>query len=121
MIAGPCVRRACIISPTPRMNLKPLDQESGAKNGLKGAKALSNRAWRSGRAGAKVTLRAALIGAGRIAAEHLACLREMPGVEIAAICDRSKILAEVAASRFGAGAWYNDHRRMLNEVQPHVV
>jgi predicted dehydrogenase len=68
-----------------------------------------------------VTLRAALIGAGRIAGEHLACLREMPGVEIAAVCDRSKILAEVAASRFRAGAWYDDHRHMLSEVQPHVV
>jgi predicted dehydrogenase len=68
-----------------------------------------------------VTLRAALIGAGRIGAEHLACLREMPGVEIAAVCDRSKILAEVAASRFGAEAWYDDHRRMLNEVHPQVV
>jgi predicted dehydrogenase len=68
-----------------------------------------------------VTLRAAVIGAGRIAAEHLACLREMPGVEIAAICDRSQIIAEIAASRFGAAAWYDDHRRMLDEVQPHVV
>src|SRR5215831_8210555 len=76
---------------------------------------------RSERAGAKVTLRAALIGAGKIAAEHLACLREMPGVEIAAVCDRSKILAEVAASRFGAGGWYDDHRHMLSEVQPDVV
>jgi predicted dehydrogenase len=68
-----------------------------------------------------VTIRAALIGAGRIATEHLACLRAMPGVEIAAVCDRSKILAEVAASRFGAGAWYDDHQRMLNEVHPNVV
>jgi predicted dehydrogenase len=95
--------------------------KKAAQNGLKGAKAISNPAWRSEGASAKVPLRAALIGAGKIAAEHLACLREMRGVEIAAICDRSEILAEVAASRFGAGAWYDDHRRMLNEVQPHVV
>jgi predicted dehydrogenase len=45
----------------------------------------------------------------------------MPGVEIVAVCDRSKILAEVAASRFGARAWYDDHRRMLKELHPHVV
>jgi predicted dehydrogenase len=71
--------------------------------------------------GARVTLRAALIGAGRIATEHLACLREMPGVEIAAVCDRTQILAEVAANRFGAKAWYGDHRRMLHETRPDVV
>jgi predicted dehydrogenase len=82
---------------------------------------LSNRAWQTAPRWRDMTFRSALIGAGRIAVEHLACLREIPGVEIAAICDRSKILAEVAASRFGARAWYDDHRRMLNEVQPHVV
>jgi predicted dehydrogenase len=68
-----------------------------------------------------VTLRSALIGAGRIATQHLACLREMPAVEIAAICDCNEILAEVAADRFGAKAWYCDHRRMLDEVRPDIV
>ena len=66
-------------------------------------------------------MRAALIGAGRIATQHLMCLREIEGVEIAAICDRTEVLAEVAASRFGAKAWYGDHRRMLEEVRPDVV
>lgn len=68
-----------------------------------------------------MTLRSALIGAGRIATQHLACLREMPAVEIAAICDCNEILAEVAADRFGAKAWYSDHRRMLDEVRPDIV
>jgi predicted dehydrogenase len=66
-------------------------------------------------------LRAALIGTGRIASQHLACLRKLPGVELAAVADRSPVLAEVAADRFGATAWYDDHRRMLEEVRPDVV
>ena len=32
-------------------------------------------------------MRAALIGAGAIARQHLACLRELPGVEVVAVCD----------------------------------
>src|SRR5262249_31982212 len=35
-------------------------------------------------------LRAALIGAGEIALQHLACLRTIPGVTLAGVCDRSR-------------------------------
>ena len=46
-------------------------------------------------------MKAALIGAGQIARQHLACLRELPGVEVAAVCDLSPAMAESAAERFG--------------------
>ena len=34
-------------------------------------------------------MKAALIGAGHIARQHLACLRELPGVEVVGVCDLS--------------------------------
>ena len=66
-------------------------------------------------------MRAALIGAGHIARQHLACLRELPGVEIAGVCDLSRAMAESAAERFGAPAWFTDARTMLEAVRPEVV
>jgi predicted dehydrogenase len=66
-------------------------------------------------------MKAALIGAGQIARQHLACLKEMPGVELAAVCDLSRSMAESAAERFGVGSWHVDHREMLETVRPDVV
>lgn len=66
-------------------------------------------------------LRAALIGAGEIALQHLACLQALPTVTLAGVCDRSRGLAESAAERFGAGAWFTDHRAMFDEIRPDVV
>jgi predicted dehydrogenase len=66
-------------------------------------------------------MRAALVGAGQIARQHLACLSSLPGVEIAATCDLSPAVAECAAERYGARAWFTDHRAMLEAVRPDVV
>jgi predicted dehydrogenase len=66
-------------------------------------------------------IKASLIGAGQIARQHLSCLRELPGVEVAGVCDLSPAMAESAAERFGIPAWYTDFRRMLDEVRPDVV
>jgi predicted dehydrogenase len=66
-------------------------------------------------------VRTALIGAGQIARHHLACLRTLPGVELAAICDLSPAAAEAAAERYGARAWFTDHRAMLETARPDVV
>jgi predicted dehydrogenase len=66
-------------------------------------------------------MKAALIGAGHIARQHLACLRELPGVDLAGVCDLSRAMAESAAERYGVGGWYTDHRAMLEEVRPDVV
>src|SRR5438132_5985401 len=66
-------------------------------------------------------MKAVLIGAGQIARQHLACLRELTGVEIAAVCDLSPAAAQCAAERFGVARWYTDHRAMLAEVRPDVV
>ena len=66
-------------------------------------------------------LKAAIIGAGHIARQHLACLRELPGVRVAGVCDLSRAMAESAADRFGVDRWYTDHRKMLDEAKPDVV
>jgi predicted dehydrogenase len=66
-------------------------------------------------------VKAALIGAGQIARQHLACLKALPGVELAAICDLSPATAEAAAERYGIRAWFTDHRAMLEKAQPDVV
>src|SRR5437762_3042258 len=66
-------------------------------------------------------LRAALIGAGEIALQHLACLRTLPKVALVGICDRSPTLAECAAERFGVEAWFTDARAMLEALRPDVV
>ncbi|HSQ66379.1 MAG TPA: Gfo/Idh/MocA family oxidoreductase [Polyangiaceae bacterium] len=66
-------------------------------------------------------MRAALIGAGQIAKQHLGCLKSMNGVDLAGVCDLSAATAEAAAERHGVGAWFTDHRVMLEKVRPDVV
>jgi predicted dehydrogenase len=66
-------------------------------------------------------MKAALIGAGQIAHQHLACLSSSPGIALAGVCDLSRALAESAAEQYGAGAWFTDHRAMLREARPDVV
>src|SRR3954471_1934834 len=66
-------------------------------------------------------LRAAVVGAGTVAKQHLACLGQLSGVEVAAVCDLSPAIAESAAGRFGIAAWFTDHRAMLAELSPDVV
>jgi len=66
-------------------------------------------------------IQSAVIGAGLIAQQHLACVSKLPGVRLAGVCDLSRALAESAAERFGAGAWFTDHQRMLAEMQLDIV
>src|SRR5438067_1801103 len=62
-----------------------------------------------------------IIGTGHIARQHLACLRELPGVQVAAVCDLSRAMAESAAERFGVPRWFTDSRAMLEQTKPDVV
>jgi predicted dehydrogenase len=66
-------------------------------------------------------MKAAVIGTGRIARQHLDCLRELPDVEIAAVCDLSPAVAEATAERYQASAWYTDTAIMFDEMQPDIV
>ncbi len=66
-------------------------------------------------------LRSAVIGAGRIADEHLRFLSGAPGVDLVAVCDRSPALARFAADRFGVTAPFVDAADMFEAVRPDVV
>jgi predicted dehydrogenase len=66
-------------------------------------------------------MKAALIGAGQIARQHLACLKELPGVEVVGVCDLSRAMAESAAERFGVPNWFVDSRALLEQARPDVV
>lgn len=66
-------------------------------------------------------MRVALIGAGQIARQHLSCLKTLPGVEIAGVCDLSPAVAESIAERYGVPAWFTNHAAMLEDVKPDVV
>ena len=66
-------------------------------------------------------MKAVLIGAGQIARLHLACLQEIEGVEVRAVCDLSPAAAECAAERFGIPRWYTDSQEMLAVERPDVV
>lgn len=65
--------------------------------------------------------RAAVVGTGFIAREHLGCLRQLANVEVVGICDLSAAVAEATADRIGGTRWFTDHRRMLSSLQPQVV
>ncbi|MCC6697214.1 MAG: Gfo/Idh/MocA family oxidoreductase [Candidatus Hydrogenedentes bacterium] len=59
------------------------------------------------------TLRAAVIGAGQISAEHLRFLKRSTAAHLAAVCDLSESLARFSATRYGADKSYTDHEEML--------
>jgi len=66
-------------------------------------------------------MRAALIGTGQIAQQHLGCVSALSGVTLAGVCDLSRTLAEATAERYGVSAWFTDHREMLDKARPDVV
>lgn len=66
-------------------------------------------------------LRAAVIGCGAIAHEHLGYLGSSPRVDLAAVCDASEATASFMSGRFHARGWSVDAASMLAEVKPEVV
>lgn len=66
-------------------------------------------------------VRTAVVGAGRIAREHLRALIECKLADVVGIRDLSRATAACAAERYGIPNWYKDYERMLHEVRPDVV
>lgn len=66
-------------------------------------------------------LRAAVIGCGAIAYEHLPWLAATPQARLVALCDQSPALAQAARDHFGAGSIHVDAAAMLAEVKPDIV
>lgn len=65
--------------------------------------------------------RAAVVGCGTIAYEHLSFLARSPRCRPVAVCDRSAALAAAAAERFGAEATFTEVGTMLSAARPDVV
>jgi predicted dehydrogenase len=63
----------------------------------------------------------ALVGAGKIAEQHLLALQEVEGVRLAGVCDLSPALAEYTARSHGVEAWFTDYHAMLDACRPDVV
>ncbi|MBA3429373.1 MAG: Gfo/Idh/MocA family oxidoreductase, partial [Actinobacteria bacterium] len=63
-------------------------------------------------------MRAAIVGAGWIAAEHAATLDRLDGVELAAVCDIDESRARELA---GSAAVYTDWRKLLERESPDAV
>ena len=66
---------------------------------------------------AQARLRAAVIGCGFFAQNHLNAWREIPEVELVAVCDRDPDRAEAARERFQVGRAYTDPEIMLSTEQ----
>lgn len=65
--------------------------------------------------------RAALIGAGYTARQHLDCLRTLPSVQVVGICDLSPVMAEATAEEFAVPRWFTESDELLRELRPDVV
>jgi predicted dehydrogenase len=66
-------------------------------------------------------LRAAVVGAGVISAEHLSFLARSDRARLVAVCDRSPVSARYSAERYGADSWHVDVDALLAETRPEVV
>ena len=67
------------------------------------------------------SVRVGLVGCGRISAYHLAALKQLPGIEIVAVCDLDERVARQTASRHGIPRCYSDMESMMRESRPEVV
>lgn len=67
------------------------------------------------------TFRTAVVGCGEIAQTHVQYLKEMPQVDVVAVCDLAKDRAEDLARTFQIAGCFTDLDEMMNQVHPDVV
>ena len=65
-------------------------------------------------------MKAAVVGANRIALEHLHALKTLGPLEVF-VCDQSAAAAEYAAERFDLAGWYVDFQEMMHRARPEVA
>ena len=66
-------------------------------------------------------MKVAIIGCGKIADEHAAAVRSIPGCEVCGVCDNEELMAGQLAERLGIKACFTDAGRLLDVTQPDVV
>jgi predicted dehydrogenase len=68
-----------------------------------------------------MSLRAAIVGCGKIADAHVEEIRKISSVQLCAVCDLEPIMAEQLAVRCGVPRWYSDVAKLLDEEKPDVI
>lgn len=69
-----------------------------------------------------MTLRAAIVGCGKIADGHVEEIQKLvPKAEVVGVCDRELVMAKQLAVRYGVQGVYDDYAKMLAETKPDVV
>ena len=66
-------------------------------------------------------LRAAIIGCGKIADQHVLAMQRIPNSKLVAVCDRELLMAKQLAERFGLNSSFSDARELLEVCRPDVV
>lgn len=66
-------------------------------------------------------IRAAIVGCGKIADQHVQAIRRIPTSAVVAVCDREPMMAAQLAQRFGIEGHYSDLGQLLRTVNPDVV
>ena len=66
-------------------------------------------------------IRVSLVGCGKIADQHVAALRRIPGAEIVSVCDRELLMAQQLGERFRIAQCHSDVAEMLQATSPDVV
>ncbi len=66
-------------------------------------------------------MKTAIIGTGKMARQHLACLRSLPGVQVVGVCDIAPGIAEKFARENQIAASFTDHRQMIQQLGPDIV
>ncbi|MGA2243438.1 MAG: Gfo/Idh/MocA family oxidoreductase [Verrucomicrobiota bacterium] len=66
-------------------------------------------------------LRAAIIGCGKIADQHVLACRRIADCEIVGLCDREILMARQLGERFGLQPCFADAAELLRTVRPDVV
>lgn len=65
-------------------------------------------------------VKVALIGAGKMGISHLSILGAHPEVEIAGVCDTSKLVTDVL-TKYSGYKCFSDYKEMLDKVKPDAV
>lgn len=66
-------------------------------------------------------LRAAIIGCGKIADQHVQAIQRLPGSQVVAVCDQEPLMALQLAERFAIEGCYSETSEMLRSARPEVV
>ncbi len=69
----------------------------------------------------KKTCRVGLVGCGGMGRHHLGVIQDLPGFEIAAICDVFPEALEQSGETFAVAARYENFEKMYDEVEPDIV